>query len=198
MPLIVDARGLPCPQPVIRTRDAMREGDDITTLVSGEDQVGNVRRLAEKAGWRVESEARPDGYAIHMVKGQAAPQPQVASEPSAGATPAGRVIVLSSERMGRGDDALGAILMRSLLYTLGEVEPAPKTLILYNSGVKLAVEGSPVLEELAALQARGVEILVCGTCLGHFDLKERLQVGVISNMYAIAETLLAAGNAITI
>ena len=197
MPLIVDARGLPCPQPVIRTRNAMREGDDITTLVSGEDQVGNVRRLAEKAGWRVESEARPDGYAIHMVKGQAAPQPQAAPElPTA--APAGRVIVLSSERMGRGDDALGAILMRSLLYTLGEVEPAPKTLLLYNSGVKLAVEGSPVLEELAALQARGVEILVCGTCLGHFDLKERLQVGVISNMYAIAETLLAAGNAITI
>lgn len=197
MPLIVDARGLPCPQPVIRTRNAMRESDDITTLVSGEDQVGNVRRLAEKAGWRVESEARPDGYAIHMVKGQAAPQPQAAPElPTA--APAGRVIVLSSERMGRGDDALGAILMRSLLYTLGEVEPAPKTLLLYNSGVKLAVEGSPVLEELAALQARGVEILVCGTCLGHFDLKERLQVGVISNMYTIAETLLAAGNAITI
>jgi len=197
MPLIVDARGLPCPQPVIRTRNAMREGDDITTLVSGEDQVGNVRRLAEKAGWRVESEARPDGYAIHMVKGQAAPQPEVAPQPPT-AAPAGCVMVLSSERMGRGDDALGAILMRSLLYTLGEVEPAPKTLILYNSGVKLAVEGSPVLEELATLQARGVEILVCGTCLGYFDLKDRLQVGTISNMYAIAEALLAAGNAITI
>ena len=197
MPLIVDARGLPCPQPVIRTRDAMREHDEIITLVSGEDQVGNVRRLAEKAGWRVESQARPDGYAIHMIKGQAAPQPQAAQELPAAAG-AGRVMVLSSERMGRGDDALGAILMRSLLYTLGEVEPAPKTLILYNSGVKLAVEGSPVLEELATLQARGVEILVCGTCLGHFDLKDRLQVGTISNMYAIAEVLLAADNAITL
>lgn len=198
MSVVVDARGLPCPQPVIRTRDAMRESDDIITLVSGEDQVGNVRRLAEKAGWRVESEAHSDGYAIHMVKAKATPQPQVAAQPSAGAVPVGRVIVLSSERMGRGDEELGTILMRSLLYTLGEVEPAPKTLILYNSGVKLAVEGSPVIEELAALQARGVEILVCGTCLGHFDLKDSLQVGTISNMYVIAEALLAAGSAITV
>ncbi|MBC7238736.1 MAG: sulfurtransferase TusA family protein, partial [Chloroflexi bacterium] len=58
MPLEVDARGLPCPQPVIRTRNAMREADEVITLVSAEDQVANVRRLAEKAGWHVEVEPR--------------------------------------------------------------------------------------------------------------------------------------------
>lgn len=199
MPLEVDARGLPCPQPVIRTRNAMREADEVITLVSAEDQVANVRRLAEKAGWQVNVEVREGFFAIRMVKPQASPQPQPASAQIA-PSPASdkRVIVISSDRMGRGEDELGLILMRSFLYALGEVEPVPQTMVFFNTGVKLTTEGSPVLEELAALQARGVEILVCGTCLDYFGLKDRVQVGTISNMYTIAETLLAATNAITV
>lgn len=199
MPLEVDARGLPCPQPVIRTRNAMREADEVITLVSGEDQVANVRRLAEKAGWEVTVERRSDAFAIHIVNPRSAPQPQ---PPPVGAVsspmPTKRVIVISSDRMGRGEDELGLILMRSFLYALGEVEPTPQTMIFFNTGVKLAAEGSPVLEELATLQARGVEILVCGTCLDYFGLKDRVQVGTISNMYTIAEALLTASNTITV
>ncbi|MBC7254816.1 MAG: sulfurtransferase-like selenium metabolism protein YedF [Chloroflexi bacterium] len=198
MPLEVDARGLPCPQPVIRTRNAMREADEVITLVSAEDQVANVRRLAEKAGWHVEVEPRGEAFAIRMVKPQAAPKPQPAPEAPTPSLLLKRVVVISSDRMGRGEDDLGAILMRSFLYALGEVEPVPQTMIFFNTGVKLTTEGSPVLEELAALQARGVEILVCGTCLDYFGLKERVQVGTISNMYTIAETLLSASNTITV
>jgi len=74
MAVTVDARGLPCPQPVIRTRNAMREADEIVTLVTEENQVSNVRRLAERSGWRVMVKERQDGYAVHMVKGEAAPE----------------------------------------------------------------------------------------------------------------------------
>jgi len=70
----VDARGLPCPKPVIRTRKAMREADEIVTLVTGEDEASNVRRPAEKSGWRVTVQERQDGYAVHMTKGEAAPE----------------------------------------------------------------------------------------------------------------------------
>lgn len=199
MPTTVDARGLPCPQPVILTRQAMSTADQVLTLVSERDQVDNVLRLAERAGWQTRWEAQADGYAIHLIKGEAARQPELTSDIlTCNLSTEGSVVVLSSERMGRGNDELGAILMRSFLYTLTQVEPHPKTLVLYNTGVQLAIEGSPVLDELRKLAEEGVEILVCGTCLGYFELKERLAVGTLSNMYSIAEALLTANRVITI
>jgi len=200
MPLTVDARGLACPQPVILTRNAMRESAEITTLVTGRDQVDNVQRLAERAGWLTRVEARPDGYALHLTKQALAIEPELTPDLTVGNVPTGAaaVIALSSDQMGRGDEELGAVLMRAFVYTLTQVEPRPRTVALYNTGVRLAIDGSPVLDDLTQLANSGVEILVCGTCLGHLGLKERLAVGVISNMYAIAEALLTAGNAITI
>jgi selenium metabolism protein YedF len=204
MPIQVDARGLPCPQPVIRTRNAMRDaaaGDAITTLVTGVDQVANVRRLAERAGWLVTSQPTEDGYAVHMVKGEAAEEPELTPEETACEAPearSGTVLVLSSDTMGRGDDELGDILIRALVHTLTEIEPLPETIILFNAGVKLAAEGSPLLDDLQALQDQGIEILVCGTCLGYYDLKEKLAVGVVSNMYDIAETMLSAAHTVTL
>jgi selenium metabolism protein YedF len=191
----VDARGLPCPQPVLLTKKAMGAGEAIITLVTGRDQVGNVRRLAERDGWQVRVEEQEGGFAVHLAPPQAgAPEPQPAPQAQPGAVATGpTVVVLSGERMGRGDDELGGILMRTFFHTLTEVEPLPDVLIFYNTGVRLAVEGSPVLDDLRVLEEQGVQLLVCGTCLGYFDLKEQLAVGVISNMYTIAETLLDAG-----
>ena len=199
MTLVVDARGLACPQPVILTRNAMREAQEVTTLVSGRDQVDNVNRLAERAGWQTRLEPRPDGYALHLSRQAQAIEPELTPDLTACSTPvAGRVVALSSDRMGRGVDELGEILMRSFVYTLTQVEPRPRTLVLYNTGVRLAAQGSPVLDDLRKLAAADVEILVCGTCLSYLELKEQLAVGVISNMYSIAEALLGAGNAITV
>jgi len=108
------------------------------------------------------------------------------------------VVAVSSDQMGRGDDELGQVLIRSFLHTLGEVEPAPDVLILFNNGVKLAVEGSAALEDLGRLESGGVRILLCGTCLGHFGLKDRVAVGEISNMYAISETMLGAARVVNL
>jgi selenium metabolism protein YedF len=82
--------------------------------------------------------------------------------------------------------------MRSFLHTLLELEPKPDLIICANAGVKLVAQGSPVLEELRSLAERGVEILACGTCLDYFGLKDKVAVGTVSNMYTIAERLLAA------
>jgi selenium metabolism protein YedF len=197
----VDARGLACPQPVILTRNAMREAQEIVTLVDGADQVDNVRRLAEKAGWQVTSERQGAGYAVHMIKGVVETLPELTPDLMVCSTPqptAATVLVVPSEQMGRGEPELGAILIRTFFHTLTETQPLPKTIIFYNMGVKLAVEGSPVLDDLRALAAKGSEILVCGTCLGYFNLKEQLAVGTISNMYTIAEMLLNAGHILTL
>jgi selenium metabolism protein YedF len=108
------------------------------------------------------------------------------------------VLVVSSDIMGRGEAELGKILIRGFFHTLGEVEPLPQTAIFFNTGVKLACEGSPVLDDLRALESQGIEMLICGTCLGYLELAEKLAVGQVSNMYDIAETMLWAGKVVNL
>ncbi len=108
------------------------------------------------------------------------------------------VVAISSTTMGRGDDQLGGVLLRSFLHTLGEISPTPHVLIFLNEGVKLVTEGSSVLDDLLALQEKGVELLACGTCLGHFGLKEKVAVGQVSNMYVIAETMVRAAKVVNL
>ena len=197
MTKIVDARGLACPQPVIQTRKALQESAVLTTIVDNETAQHNVTRMAQKAGNTVWAEERDDGIYLHISQEDALQEdaaPQAASAPAGGSL----VVMVSSEFMGRGDNELGHILMRAWFHTLGEVEPLPGTIAFLNSGVKLAAGGSPVLDDLQALGERGVEILTCGTCLGHYELKDKVAVGEVSNMYTIAETLLGAGKVVSL
>ena len=94
--------------------------------------------------------------------------------------------------MGTGDDELGAVLMKGFIYALSQQDELPKTILFYNSGAKLACEMSPTLEDLMSLEANGVEILTCGTCLNHYGLTEKLKVGGVTNMYVIAEKMTQA------
>ncbi len=196
MTVTVDARGQACPQPVIQTRKAMQEADRIVILVDSETSMTNVSRMAEKAGWQVNVVSQGDEYHIQLAQGDSAPQ--VAPLVVGKAEPVGGplVLVVSSDIMGRGEAELGNILIRGFFHTLGEVEPVPETFIFFNTGVRLTCEGSPVLDDLCALEAEGVEMLVCGTCLNYFELKEELAVGRVSNMYDIAETMLRAGKVV--
>jgi len=197
MSKIVDARGLACPQPVILTRKALQESDAVTTIVDNETAKSNVSRMAAKQGCQVDVEEREDGFYVRLTKGE---QPAEEAAPQMAAAPASGPLVLTvpSDVMGRGDEELGGILVRAFFHTLGEVEPLPQTIIFFNSGVKLVVQGSPVVEDLQALKAQGIEILACGTCLGHYGLKERVAVGEVSNMYTIAETMLGAGKVVSL
>ena len=112
--------------------------------------------------------------------------------------PAPTVVAISSNEMGRGDDELGQVLLRNYLRTLREVTPGPDTIIFFNSGVMLTVEGSPALDDLTALVDQGVQLLLCRSCVEYFDLEERVAVGEISNMYAISEAMLRAGKVINL
>ena len=209
----VDARGIPCPQPVILTRNAMREADEVITLVNARDALDNVRRLAEKGGWRVIVEEREGAWALHMVKEQAASEPAargpelaadlaVCAVPDAEAQPPTRarrtVLVVSSEGMGRGNEELAGILARTFFHVLTESDTPPATIVFFNAGVKLVVEGSPVLDDLRALAAKGVEMLACGVCLSYFSLKDKVAVGVVSNMYTISETMFGAQHTVSL
>jgi selenium metabolism protein YedF len=102
------------------------------------------------------------------------------------------VVVVRGESMGTGDEALGRKLLGNFLRTLGDLDTKPDAIVFYNAGVKLLAEGTPLRAELAALEDAGVDLLGCGTCLDHFGLIEKLVVGEVSNMRAIAARLLAA------
>ncbi len=101
--------------------------------------------------------------------------------------------MLSHDRMGRGDDELGYVLIKAFLHTLPDLENLPDTLILYNTGVKLAVSDSDTVGDLKKLEELGVEILVCGTCTNFFGITEKIGAGKISNMYDIAGAMASSG-----
>ena len=94
--------------------------------------------------------------------------------------------------MGKGDPELGRILMKGFIYTLSEMEKLPKTILFYNEGVKLVIDGAESLQDLKSLEKRGVEILACGTCLNFYGVTEKLSVGSVTNMYTIIERQLNA------
>jgi selenium metabolism protein YedF len=198
MTTTVDARGQACPQPVIQTRKAMQQAEEVVTLVDSETSMSNVSRMAEKAGWQVNVIPQGDEYRIELARGQSRPGPGPLPVGKAEAVSGPLVLVVSSDIMGRGEAELGNILIRGFFHTLGEVEPRPQTILFFNTGVKLACQGSPVLDDLCALEAEGIEMLVCGTCLGYFELKDLLAVGQVSNMYDIAETMLRAGKVVVL
>lgn len=194
---VVDARGLSCPQPVILTRRAMAESAVVTTIVNSETSLNNVRRMAERAGWRVAVHTDGAEHTLYISDAAAA-----AEEPSNASASGDRpaavplVLVVSEDKMGRGPAELGDILVRSFFYSLGEIDHRPQTVIFLNTGVRLVIEGSPIVENLGALAEQGVSLLACGTCLDYFDLRDQLAVGRISNMYDIAETMMSAGKVV--
>jgi selenium metabolism protein YedF len=194
----VDARGLACPQPVVRTRKAMQQADRVVTLVDNETSLTNVSRMAEKAGWTVGVIPAVDEYRIELTQKGIVTEAEALAVGRAEVANGPPVLAISSDVMGRGVPELGNILIRSFFHTLGELEPLPQTILFFNTGVKLTCEGSPVLDDLRALETKGIEMLVCGTCLGYFELTEKLAVGQVSNMYEIAETMLGAGTIVNL
>jgi len=193
MAVTVDARGLACPQPVILTKKALDTSDEVVVLVSDEVARENVKRLAAGMGAAVEEEGQGSEIRLRITKGGTC---SIAEGIIANQGPV--VVVIGSDTMGGPDEVLGGVLMKSFLNTLTQTDPAPDVMILFNAGVKLAVNGSEVLDDLTALAEAGVRILVCGTCLNYFDLKDRLAVGTVSNMYDIARTMLNAGRIVRI
>jgi selenium metabolism protein YedF len=99
------------------------------------------------------------------------------------------LMVISSDKMGEGDEEIGKVLIKNFIYALTEAESIPSTIIFYNGGAKLVAKDSPIIEDLKKLEELGVEILTCGTCLNYYNLTEELAVGKVTNMYTIVEKM---------
>lgn len=196
----INATGQACPKPVIMTKkelDNINEGM-ITTIVDNEAAKDNVSKLAKSLGYEYEVDAKSDNeYHITITKGDKEEIEKKSDKVTKGNSE-DVTIVFASDTMGKGSEQLGKILIKSFIYTLTEATPYPSTLIFYNGGVHLTCEGSEVLEDLKELEAKGVEIISCGTCLDYYEIQDKLQVGEISNMYTIYERLKNVSNTVNI
>ena len=212
--LEVDARGEQCPIPMIKAKKALEELGGAGTVqirVDNEIAVQNLKKMAaqKKLGFQSEKKGERDYQA--ELKQDSLPE---AADGRGGADQTGGeavfeeteesymncsvgpqkhlVAAVGSRFMGGGSEELGRILMKGFLFALSQLDELPETILFYNGGAYLTTECPDSLEDLKAMEKQGVEILTCGTCLDYYGLKEKLQVGGVTNMYQIAEKLAGA------
>ena len=197
---IVDAVGQACPMPVVLAIQALKELNGDGTLevhVDNEIAIQNLTRMAASRNLTAVAQKIDEKHFVVRIDAVGALAP--AEEPAPACIPDLRqhtVVAVGSAAMGQGSDELGAILMKGFLYALTQQERLPDTILCYNGGATIPVEGSVSLEDLQTLEAMGVEILTCGTCLNYHGLTDKLAVGAVTNMYDIVEKLTKAGKVI--
>jgi selenium metabolism protein YedF len=193
--MVLDCRGLACPQPVVNTKKALNQidGEELIIILDDASSCKNVERFVQSQGYVAEVRQRDQDFYIHVERTPVAATKQA---PQVDQKSKDIVIYISSQHLGSGDEDLGSFLMKAFLKTLLDLETRPSRLILVNSGVQLAAEGSKVLETLQLLSEKGVEILCCGTCIEFYELKGKVRAGRISNMYEIIESMMKADRVI--
>ena len=182
----VDAIGQVCPVPIIMTKNALKDIEEGQVELSVDNRISleNLQKMSKEMGYDYTVEESGDIFKIVINKMRESVELRESEENT--------VVVIDSLHMGKGDVELGRILMKGFIYTLSEMEELPKTILFYNEGVKLAIEGAESLQDLKSLEERGVEILSCGTCLNFYGITEKLRVGSVTNMYTILERQMKA------
>jgi selenium metabolism protein YedF len=195
----LDCRRLACPGPVLQAKEIIEKKNpgNITVIVDNEAARQNVTRFLESQHFQVTAaQEGPDFHVSGARDSFAAMEVPLEEKPR---TDEKRIMVMvATDRMGQGDDTLGAALMINFLKTLKEMEKELWRLVFVNNGVKLTIDGSEALPDLSALEDHGVTILVCGTCLNHFKLLDRKQVGETTNMLDIVTAMQLADKVINI
>ena len=207
MAFIADLRG--SGQPVEQTRQALRaHGTPVIALSDSGAVRQDIENLAAQLGLSAASDTLEDGTFRIVLQPVSAgvlgsvlnvPEPELTLRPEFPPLPSERpasagdvIVALSSDRMGDGDDVLGAALMTEFVHALPLLTRTPDAVLLYNSGVKLACTGTETAPDLYALSCRGCDILVCRVCLEHYGLAGRLAVGEKAGMASLAEKLIHA------
>lgn len=200
---IVDTKGQPCPAPLIAAKKALREtpeGESFILLTDNQTSFDNLSRFLKdnngdfqvsKDGevWTLTitritgglSEVRAEDYCapsvVHFEKGN-------------------YIVVVSSDKMGEGDEELGHLLMANFIKAIKDLDKLPLKILFYNKGVMLATHNSSAIDHLKDLEKMGVELLLCSTCVNHYSLAEKFGAGTLSNMYTIAEVMTSGVNII--
>lgn len=181
----LDMRGKPCPIPVIEAKKAIGSaapGDTVAVLVDNDVARQNLQKMAEGMGHGFKHEPAADSAILVSIR---------LGEGCSIADPDGEglVVAIGRDAMGHGSDELGRNLMKAFIFSLTELDTPPEHLVFYNGGAALTCEGSAALADLATLEKKGTVINTCGTCLNFFGITDKLQIGAVTNMFAIASTM---------
>ncbi len=186
----LDCRGLACPSPVLKTKELVdSDAHEIAVLVDNEAAKENVSRFLTNQGFDVTIEAGSGGFMVIAVKQGECETCRVMSDAELGAEAKKITVMVTTDRMGFGDDGLGLKLMVNFLATLKEMGKDLWCLIFVNNGVKLTIEGAEPLPSIQELERSGVRVMVCGTCLTYFNLLDKKQTGETTNMLDIVTSL---------
>lgn len=199
----VDTRGQLCPAPLIAVKKALKEaleGEAFLVLTDNGTSYNNLIRFLRDNKTQVSSEEVNGVWTLKVMKNSGAAslsKPEDYCQPDVAHFEKGDfIIVISSDKMGEGDDELGRLLIGNFLRAVKDLDKLPAKIVFYNKGVMLAVNGSEHVEHLRQLERMGVEILLCATCVNHFGLGDNLGAGILSNMYTIAEAMTSASKVI--
>ena len=195
---MIDCSGLACPKPVLKAKDFIENNpnDSFKLIVDNKAAKENVSRFLDSRGWETQFEEKEGKFIITATPPEACPVCEIMPEPLKESEKI--LVIIPTNVMGKGDDKLGSALMKNFIATLKEMGEVLWRIILLNGGVKLAVEGSEVLEDLKALEKDNVDILVCGTCLDFYGLLDKKQVGTTTNMLDIVTSMQVATKVIRI
>ncbi|MFH2058004.1 MAG: sulfurtransferase-like selenium metabolism protein YedF [Pseudomonadota bacterium] len=195
----IDARGFTCPLPVLQTRTALQENrpDSLTVIVDNKAAQQNVQRFLESQGFQTRLDKNGADFLV-IGSCVSEPEEQTPQSPEKPSDVKKIMVMCATDRMGTGDDDLGRKLMVNFLRTLKEMGEDLWQLVFVNNGVKLTIDDSEVLTDLVAYEKEGLKILVCGTCLNHFNLLERKKVGETTNMLDIVTAMQVADKVISV
>lgn len=188
MKKILDVKTLACPEPVIQAKK-MLEDENITVLdvvVGNLVAKENIKRLANSLNFTHTISEIDDGFLITISKNGKIESSDTNEDENLSK---GKTYLILSDKIGSGDEELGKLLMKSLIYTLTQTKPFPNKILLLNSGVNLSTINDEIVQHLKMLEKEGTEVFSCGTCLNFYNLAEQLQVGKIGNMYDVVESI---------
>ncbi len=202
--IVLDGFGKPCPMPLLLCKKEIDAGArELAIQVDNDTAVKNVTRLGAKMGLGTQVDEIEGGWLVTLSENiatnaatDASPDAATCAAASGGS---GYAVFVGKDHVGEGDPQLGYNLMKMAIYVLSQSDQAPVSVLFMNGGVKLVCGEEPqIIDSLQALQERGTEVLVCGTCLDFYGLKEQLKVGEVSNMYDILGRMQEAGKVITL
>lgn len=184
----IDAMGLACPRPVILSKKLISEEspEEFEVKVDNFIATENLAKMAHEMGYKTEmTEHSKESYTVVFKK-----DPSIEIKHEDGPHYSDEyMVVISSEMMGGGDGDFAKKLLEGFIYALSEQEVAPKAVVFYNGGVHIPTLWENSIKDLKFIESRGTEIFSCGLCLEHYGLKEKVQVGSITNMYKIVELM---------
>ncbi len=197
----IDARGQACPKPLVMARDMLKTlsgNDELHVLVDDPISAQNLEKMANQMNLPSRKVQKGSDYIVSLFvkKSFVMPQQEEIRYDVPENIDNSFVVAIGSNVMGKGDDKLGAILIKGFIYSLGCLNQLPRSVIFYNSGVKLLEKGSESIEDIKKLEDVGVEICACGTCVEYYGLKGKLATGKIINMLNVVEKQVNAAKVI--